>query len=71
MYYNLVATMKRKKITTGQIAELLNCRIATVSDKINGKRECGFYFEEAERIKNVFFNEFEIGWLFAREDKVS
>lgn len=68
MYFNLVATMKNKNITIGQIAELLNCRKATISDKLNGKTGCGFYYEEAERIKNVFFNEFEIGWLFTREN---
>ena len=57
MYSNLIIAMKRKGITIGQIAELLNCRAATVSDKIHGKREYGFYLEEALRIKNVFFNE--------------
>lgn len=70
MYFNLIATMENKKITAKQLAELLNCRPATISDKITGKRECGFYYEEAERIKKVFFDEFEIGWLFERK-KVS
>lgn len=68
MYFNLITEMKKKKITNTQIAELLRCRVATVSDKINGKTGCGFYFEEAERIKNVFFNEYNLEWLFTRED---
>ena len=67
MYFNLMTTMDLKNITVKQLAELLNCRPATVSDKINGKRDCGFYYEEAERIKKVFFNEYEIGWLFERK----
>ena len=67
MYSNLIIAMKRKGITIGQIAELLNCRAATVSDKIRGKREYGFYLEEALRIKNVFFNEYETTYLFERD----
>ena len=59
--------MKKKKITFGQIAELLECQLATVSDKAQGKYVNGFYFEEAERIKNVFFKEYDIEWLFARD----
>lgn len=66
MYTNLIIEMKRKKITNSQLAELLQCREATISDKINGKRECGFYYEEAERIKKVFFKEFEMDYLFSR-----
>ena len=67
MYSNLILAMKRKGITIGQIAELLHCRAATVSDKIHGKREYGFYLEEALRIKNVFFNEYETTYLFERD----
>lgn len=67
MYSNLLIAMKKKGITIGQIAELLHCRDATVSDKIHGKRECGFYFEEAMRIKNVFFKEYEATYLFTRD----
>lgn len=59
--------MKRKKITFSQIAELLECQLATVSDKAQGNYVNGFYFEEAERIKNVFFKEYDIEWLFARD----
>jgi plasmid maintenance system antidote protein VapI len=59
--------MDIKNITVKQLAELLECRTATVSDKLNGKRECGFYYEEAERIKKVFFSEYELGWLFERK----
>lgn len=68
MYPNLLIEMKKKKITFCQIAELLQCQLATVSDKAQGKSVNGFYFEEAERIKNVFFREFDIEWLFQRED---
>ena len=66
MYKNLHFAMKQKNITTTQLAELLGVRIATVSDKINGKSR--FYVEEALRIKKVFFPEYEIEYLFELND---
>jgi len=62
MYKNLSNAMKQKNITATQIAELLEVRLATVSDKINGKSR--FYFDEAMKIKKVFFPEFVIEYLF-------
>ena len=66
MYENLVNAMKQKGITAKQIANLLECRSATISDKINGVTERGFYFDEAAKIKKVFFQEFDYDFLFAR-----
>ena len=71
MYQNLKLVMNRKKITIRQIAELLNSREATISDKINGNVSCGFYFDEAIRIKKVFFCEYNLEWLFEKEEKVA
>ena len=67
MYSKLLEAMKRKKITITQIANLLNCRIATVSDKINGTVEKGFYFDEAFKIQKVFFPEYSLEYLFERD----
>lgn len=69
MYRNLFNAMKQKNITSTQIAELLGVRLATVSDKINGKSR--FYFEEAMKIKKVFFPEFEIEYLFDFDSAVA
>lgn len=69
MYNRLVEAMKSKNVTTTQIANLLGCRIATVSDKINGAVERGFYFDEATKVKQVFFPEYDIEYLFEREKK--
>ena len=66
MYNRLLETMKKKSVTTTQIANLLGCRIATASDKLNGVVECGFYFDEAVKIKQVFFPEYDIEYLFKR-----
>lgn len=71
MYENLVEVMKQKKITALQIANLLECRPATVSDKINGVVKCGFYFNEAQKIKKVFFSEYDYDFLFEQSDCVA
>lgn len=70
MYSKLIEAMKTKKVTATQIANMLDCRIATVSDKINGTVEKGFYFDEAVKIQKVFFPEYALEYLFQR-DKVS
>lgn len=70
MYQNLIEAMKAKKITAKQVATLLECRTATISDKINGVVERGFYFDEAKKIKTVFFAEFDYEYLFARDNEV-
>lgn len=66
MYNNLLNVMKQKGVTGIQIANLLECRAATVSDKLNGVVACGFLFDEAAKIKHVFFPEYEYDFLFAR-----
>lgn len=69
MYKNLQGAMKQKGITSTQISELLEVRLATVSDKINGKSR--FYFHEAIKIKKVFFPEYEIEFLFDFEGEAA
>jgi transcriptional regulator with XRE-family HTH domain len=66
MYENLLNAMKSKNVTMKQIAELLDCRYATISDKINGVTVGGFYFDEALKVKKVFFPELDIEFLYAR-----
>lgn len=67
MYANLFKVMKLKGITGKQIANLLECREATISDKLNGIVASGFTFDEAAKIKKVFFPEYDYDYLFARE----
>lgn len=71
MYKNLLYVMKQKKVTALQIANLLECRPATVSDKLNGVVKCGFYFYEAQKIRKVFFQEYEYDFLFEQSDKAA
>jgi predicted transcriptional regulator len=62
MYKNLEAEMVRKGITRKDIAHLLKVRYATVSWKLSGKSR--LYYDEALKIKNTFFPEFTIEYLF-------
>ena len=66
MYSNLLIAMKSKSITMIQIGNLLECRPETISDRINGKSSCGFSIDNAIRIKDVFFGEYNLEWLFRK-----
>ncbi|MGE1061831.1 hypothetical protein NXG27_04205 [Megasphaera paucivorans] len=66
MYQNLIKEMANKHIVQSQISDLLEIRPATVSDKIQGKSR--FYFDEAMKIKKVFFPAFDMEYLFYSAD---
>lgn len=66
-YKNLRAEMARSSVTAAQIAELLRLRRATVSDKINGRSR--FFCDEAILIRNTFFSECSIEYLFEQQEK--
>lgn len=67
MYCNLKAEMARKGIKVKDIADLLGVRRATASDKINGKYR--FYCDEAIKIKETFFSDLNIDYLFQFKPK--
>lgn len=68
MYPNLKAEMARRQVTANQLAQLLEVRPATVSDKMNGRYR--FYYEEVLAIKRHFFPDLSIEYLFHREEDV-
>ncbi len=68
MYNNLIMLMKTKGVTGLQLATLLKCRQATISDKLNGAVTSGFTFDEAAKIKKAFFPEIEYDYLFSRDN---
>ncbi|UTH01664.1 helix-turn-helix transcriptional regulator [Macrococcoides canis] len=67
MLTNLEKVRKEKGVSLVDIADTLKVRYQTVSDKINGKSE--FKFGEALIIKNVYFPEYDIEFLFASDEK--
>ncbi|MFS7200603.1 XRE family transcriptional regulator [Carnobacterium divergens] len=67
MLKNLEVALSEKKITRSQVASILGyTRYATISDKIEGKTT--FSFDEALKIKRAFFPEYELEFLFAKEE---
>lgn len=67
VYSALIEAMKTEGVTSVQLAKLLDCRQATISDKLNGIVKNGFYFDEAIRIHEVFFEKYDFKRLFTRD----
>lgn len=62
MYRNLLAEMARRGISKKDLANFLDMRYPTVVDKTNGKSR--FYLDEAFKIRDRFFPDCEIEYLF-------
>lgn len=67
MLRNLKHALEEKHITYIQVSKVLDCRPATVSDKINGKTK--FSFDEAFKIQEVFLPEYDLKYLFDPDGK--
>lgn len=65
MYKNLVAEMAKKAITKRAMARQLNLCETTLQNKIKGKSR--FDIEESFAIKEQFFPDLELQYLFANE----
>lgn len=68
MYPNLCAEMARKNIEQKDIATILKKGPDGISLKFNGKR--AWLLEEAKAIKNIFFPNLQIEYLFATKDEI-
>ncbi len=65
MYKNLVAEMAKKSIAKRTMAKHLNLCETTLQNKIKGKSS--FNIEESFAIKERFFPDLELQYLFANE----
>lgn len=65
MLKNFDNIRKDKKVSLVDLADLLEVRYQTVADKINGFSD--FKFGEALLIKNTYFPEYDIEFLFEKE----
>lgn len=68
MYPNLNAEMARHNIKQSNIANALNIKKATVSDKVNNKTS--FKIDECKEIKKSFFPNLSLEYLFATKDEI-
>lgn len=62
---NLEAEMARLGIQRKDVAEKLDVRVATISDKLNGKFP--FTLDEVVAIKKAFFPNLPLEYLFSHE----
>lgn len=67
MLENLEEIRKGKGVSLVDIADLLEVKYQTVSNKING--DSPFQFDEALLIQRTFFPEYELTYLFKKTDK--
>lgn len=65
MLINLENVRKLKGVTVADMADLLQVRYQTVSDKIQEKFD--FKFKEAVSIHKTFFPEYDMVYLFASD----
>lgn len=65
MYQNLKAQMAKQSVTMEQLSKLLNIHRNTVANKLDGG---SFTIEEAFKIKDYLFREYELPYLFQRTD---
>ena len=67
MYRNLEAEIVRAGYTKKEVAEKLDYRLGTFYSKLNGDTK--FTLDEALKIRNEFFPEMEIEYLFKKYEK--
>lgn len=67
MLKNLEEIRKDKGVSLVDMADLLEVKYQTVSSKING--DSPFQFDEALLIQKTFFPEYQLTYLFKKEDK--
>jgi hypothetical protein len=63
MYPNLDAELARKGLKRKDLAWLFKNRVATVSDKLNGRYP--ILIDEAFKIKESYFSDLSLDYLFA------
>ena len=66
---NLIAEMKRYGITVADIQRLLGVSEKTVRNKLSG--ETDFTYHEALKIRDSFFPNYRMEYLFYREENKS
>lgn len=67
MLANLEKIRKEKDVTLADMADLIEVRYQTISDKINGHSD--FKFSEAVKIQQTFFPEYDLKFLFSKKEK--
>lgn len=64
-YLNLIGEMAKRKVKNESIAQELGIHRNSVYNKLNG--ESSFSVDEAIRIRDTFFPDLELEYLFGRD----
>lgn len=68
MSLNIGEVRKDKNVTLVDMADLLGVKYQTIAEKINGDSD--FKFGEALIIQETFFPEYELKFLFSKQEKL-
>lgn len=67
MLYNLEKARKDNGVTKVDLADLIGVKYQTITEKIEGNSS--FKFEEALIIKETYFPEYDLVYLFSKEEQ--
>lgn len=67
MLKNLSAEMHRRGVSSVDVQRLIGCTDRTVRNKINGSSS--FSFDEAQVIRDTFFSDLRLEYLFANDTR--
>lgn len=71
MYPNLIEALKAKKISYYVAGAAIDMPEPTFRSKVEGTVQCGFSVDDAFKIKYNIFPEYDIEFLFKRENKTT
>lgn len=69
MFRNLEAEMVRKGVSKKEMAALIGVSYNTICNKIKGKQK--FFYDEAVKIREHFFPELSLEYLFETENQIA
>lgn len=67
MLYNLEKARQKNGVTKVDLADLLGVKYQTITEKIEGNSS--FKFEEALLIKRTYFPEYDLIYLFSKNEQ--
>lgn len=68
MYSNLIEALKTKKLSYYAAGSAIDMPEPTFRSKIEGTVKCGFSIDDAFKLKYNLFPEYDIEFLFKRDD---
>ena len=67
-YENLILKLKEKRIDFKAVASYIGIDEKTFLNKAYGRTQSGFYWSEVCKIHQAFLSEYQLDFLFARDE---